>query len=63
MATKQLFLCGGAEGKIKDMDAFFAAKLLKTGPQRLLYLPVAHPEMIINGVRYTHKRLLFAVWG
>lgn len=57
MPTKQLFLGGGAEGKIKDMDALFASILLKTESQKLLYLPIAHPEIVINNVQYTHKKL------
>lgn len=52
----QLFLCGGAEGKIKDLDELFVSTF-KGNSNRMLYLPIAHPEISINGVKYTHKAL------
>ena len=49
-----LFVGGGAEGKIPELDKKFALELSKQREKKLLYLPIAHPEITYKGIKYTY---------
>ncbi len=53
----QLFLCGGKADNAPDLElvGLFADAVLNTRSKKLLFIPVAHPEGIFNGVNITHS--------
>jgi len=57
MKIKQLFLGGGAEGRINKLDRMFVSSLLRTESPKILYIHVAHHLITINNFTYTPESL------
>ena len=50
----RIFLCGGAELQVDELNKTFASEVLKSPSKTLLYIPIAHPEIVAKGIVYTH---------
>jgi len=58
-----LFLCGGKpeNSQKHELVALFTAEVLRRESKRILYIPLAMPEMVYKGVDYTYDMMFEAM--